>query len=509
MTDKISQKEINNIVWKACDTFRGVIDPSQYKDYILTMLFLKYVSDVHKDKYNEYLTKYKGDAERAARAMKHERFVVPDHCSFDYLYEHRNESNIGELINIALNDLEEANREKLSSEDGSGIFRNIDFNSSNLGDVKDKNTRLKNLLIDFSDPKLDLRPSHLQGHDVIGSAYEYLIANFASDAGKKAGEFYTPGEVSTLLARLTKSKPGARICDPTCGSGSLLIKAGQQVGSDNFSLYGQEANGSTWALAVMNMFLHGFDNASIRWGDTIRNPKLKEGDALMKFDTVVANPPFSLDKWGADEAGADKYTRFWRGIPPKSKGDWAFISHMIETLNEHGKAGIVVPHGVLFRGASEGKIRQKTMEENLLEAVIGLPANLFFGTGIPAAVLVFNKAKGKNKNILFIDASQHYEAGKNQNKLRKEDLDKIVDTYRAFTEGRLQAGVTEEKYSYVAAPAEIAENGYNLNIPRYVDTFEEEAEVNIAKVQEEIDRLEGELKTVQQEMDKYLKEVGV
>jgi len=509
MTDKISQKEINNIVWKACDTFRGVIDPSQYKDYILTMLFLKYVSDVHKDKYNEYLTKYKGDAERAARAMKHERFVVPDHCSFDYLYEHRNESNIGELINIALNDLEEANREKLSSEDGSGIFRNIDFNSSNLGDVKDKNTRLKNLLIDFSDPKLDLRPSHLQGHDVIGSAYEYLIANFASDAGKKAGEFYTPGEVSTLLARLTKSKPGARICDPTCGSGSLLIKAGQQVGSDNFSLYGQEANGSTWALAVMNMFLHGFDNASIRWGDTIRNPKLKEGDALMKFDTVVANPPFSLDKWGADEAGADKYTRFWRGIPPKSKGDWAFISHMIETLNEHGKAGIVVPHGVLFRGASEGKIRLKTMEENLLEAVIGLPANLFFGTGIPAAVLVFNKAKGNNKNILFIDASQHYEAGKNQNKLRKEDLDKIVDTYRAFTEGRLQAGVTEEKYSYVATPAEIAENDYNLNIPRYVDTFEEEAEVNIAKVQEEIDRLEGELKTVQQEMDKYLKEVGV
>lgn len=509
MTDKISQKEINNIVWKACDTFRGVIDPSQYKDYILTMLFLKYVSDVHKDKYNEYLTKYKGDAERAARAMKHERFVVPDHCSFDYLYEHRNESNIGELINIALNDLEEANREKLSSEDGSGIFRNIDFNSSNLGDVKDKNTRLKNLLIDFSDPKLDLRPSHLQGHDVIGSAYEYLIANFASDAGKKAGEFYTPGEVSTLLARLTKSKPGARICDPTCGSGSLLIKAGQQVGSDNFSLYGQEANGSTWALAVMNMFLHGFDNASIRWGDTIRNPKLKEGDALMKFDTVVANPPFSLDKWGADEAGADKYTRFWRGIPPKSKGDWAFISHMIETLNEHGKAGIVVPHGVLFRGASEGKIRQKTMEENLLEAVIGLPANLFFGTGIPAAVLVFNKAKGNNKNILFIDASQHYEAGKNQNKLRKEDLDKIVDTYRAFTEGRLQAGVTEEKYSYVATPEEIAENDYNLNIPRYVDTFEEEAEVNIAKVQEEIDRLEGELKTVQQEMDKYLKEVGV
>ncbi|MBK7652443.1 MAG: type I restriction-modification system subunit M [Flammeovirgaceae bacterium] len=507
MADKISQKEINNIVWKACDTFRGVIDPSQYKDYILTMLFLKYVSDVHKDKYNEHLTKYKGDTERAARAMKHERFVVPDHCSFDYLFDHRNETNVGELINIALNDLEEANREKLSSEDGSGIFRNIDFNSSNLGDAKDKNTRLRNLLIDFSDQKLDLRPSHLQGHDVIGSVYEYLIANFASDAGKKAGEFYTPAEVSTLIAQLTKSKPGARICDPTCGSGSLLIKAGQEVGSDNFSLYGQEANGSTWALAVMNMFLHGFDNATIRWGDTIRNPKLKEGDALMKFDTVVANPPFVAGQGGADEAAADKHNRFWRGTPPKSKGDWAFISHMIETLNEQGKAGIVVPHGVLFRGASEGKIRQKTIEENLLEAVIGLPANLFFGTGIPAAVLVFNKAKAKNKNILFIDASQQYEAGKNQNKLRKEDLDKITDTYRKFNAGDLKAGVAEEKYSYVATPEQILENDYNLNIPRYVDTFEEEAEVDITKVQGEIERLEGELRTVQKEMDKYLKEL--
>lgn len=256
----------------------------------------------------------------------------------------------------------------------------------------------------------------------------------------------------------------------------------------------------------MNMFLHGFDSATIRWGDTIRNPKLREGDALMKFDTVVANPPFSLDKWGADEATSDVYNRFWRGTPPKSKGDWAFISHMIETLNEQGKAGVVVPHGVLFRGASEGKIRQKTIEENLLEAVIGLPANLFFGTGIPAAVLIFNKAK-KNKNILFIDASQHYDAGKNQNKLRPQDIEEIVNTYREFNGGKLKPGVIKEKYSYVATGEEIAENDYNLNIPRYVDTFEEEAEVDIKKVQKEIERLEGELKTVQKEMDKYLKEL--
>lgn len=518
-TKIISRSDIFKTVWKACDTFRGVIDPSQYKDYILTMLFLKYVSDLHKDIYRQHLTKYKGNKERADRAMKMERFNLPHNSTFDYLYEHRNEANIGALIDIALTDLEEANREKLSSEDGSGIFRNISFNSNNLGDAKDKNSRLKNLLIDFSE--LDLTPSHLENNDVIGDAYEYLIAYFASDAGKKAGEFYTPAEVSTLLARLTKSKPGSRIADPTCGSASLLIKAGKEVGSNDFSLYGQEANGSTWALAVMNMFLHGFDNATIRWGDTIRNPKLKEGDALMKFDTVVANPPFSLDKWGKiddkDENRAsnsfdpetDKYNRFWRGIPPKSKGDWAFITHMIETLNEHGKAGVVVPHGVLFRGSSEGKIRQQTIEENLLEAVIGLPANLFYGTGIPAAILIFNKTKAKNTNVLFIDASgkDNYDAGKNQNKLHEKGIQNIVSTYQKFNAGKLKAGIVQDKFSYVATTVEIAENDYNLNIPRYVDTFEEEPEVDIVAVQKEIKQLEGELKTVQAELDKYLKEL--
>jgi type I restriction enzyme M protein len=510
MNKRVTQKEINNIVWKACDTFRGVIDPSQYKDYILTMLFLKYVSDVHKDILEGHRKKYKNDPERVARAMKHERFVVPEHCTFDYLFEHRNEVNIGELINIALNGLEEANREKLGGEDGTGIFRNIDFNSSNLGDAKDKNNRLKNLLIDFSDQRLDLRPTHLEGRDIIGDAYEFLIANFASDAGKKAGEFYTPGEVSTLIARLTKSAPGARLCDPTCGSGSLLIKAAKEIGSDNYSVYGQEANGSTWALAVMNMFLHGFDNATIRWGDTIGNPKLKEGDVLMKFDTVVANPPFSLDKWGADGAATDPYNRFWRGVPPKSKGDWAFISHMIETAYEgRGKVGVVVPHGVLFRGAAEGKIRQRTIEENILEAVIGLPANLFFGTGIPAAILVFNRGKGRNTNVLFIDASRQFEAGKNQNRLREEDINHIVDTYRKFNSGKLKAGVVEEKYSFVAKFDEIKGNEFNLNIPRYVDTFEEEEEIDINAVQKRIDALEKELTAVQAEMKKYLKKLGV
>ncbi len=520
MAKTITQKDINDAVWKACDTFRGSIDPSVYKDYVLTMLFIKYLSDVHDDKYDVHLKKYNGDKERADRAMKHERFVVPDHSHFKYLFEHRNEANIGELINIALTDLEEANREKLYSEDGAGIFQNIDFNSNKLGEPKDKNTRLRNLLLDFHKDELDLRPSHIGGVDIIGGAYEYLIGNFASDAGKKAGEFFTPSEVSTLLARLTKSAPGSRICDPTCGSGSLLIKAGLEVGSDNFSLYGQEANGSTWALAVMNMFLHGFDNATIRWGDTIRNPKLKQGDALMKFDTVVANPPFSLDKWGKsddkEESKAadsfdpetDKYNRFWRGVPPKSKGDWAFITHMIETTFESkGKVGVVVPHGVLFRGSSEGKIRQKTIEENLLEAVIGLPANLFFGTGIPAAIMIFNRGKGSNTNVLFIDGSQHYESAKNQNKLRESDIQHIVDTYRNFNAGKLKPGVVEDKFSFVATFDTIQENEFNLNIPRYVDTFEEEPEVDIVKVQSEIEQLEKELAVVQEEMKKYMNEL--
>lgn len=518
---QITQKDINDAVWKACDTFRGSIDPSVYKDYILTMLFIKYLSDVHDDKYETHLEKYKGDTERANRAMQHERFIVPSNCHFKHLYENRNEGNIGELIDIALADLVDANREKLYSEDGAGIFQNINFNSSILGETKDKNRRLKNLLMDFNKEELDLRPSHVGNVDIIGGAYEYLISNFASDAGKKAGEFFTPSEVSTLLAKLTKSAPGSRICDPTCGSGSLLIKAGLEVGTDNFSLYGQEANGSTWALAVMNMFLHGFDNATIRWGDTIRNPKLKEGDKLMKFDTVVANPPFSLDKWGKVEdkdenkniinydPETDEYNRFWRGVPPKSKGDWAFICHMIETLNDTGKAGVVVPHGVLFRGAAEGRIRQRTIEENLLEAIIGLPANLFFGTGIPAAILVFNKAKGKNKDVLFIDASKDYDSGKNQNKLGDAHIERIVSTYRQFAEGKLKAGVAEDKYSYIATFEEITENDFNLNIPRYVDTFEEEAEVDIAAVQVEINKLETELKGVQAEMEKYLKELGV
>jgi len=493
---RVNQDEINRVAWRACDTFRGVIDSAQYKDYILVMLFLKYMSDVWKEHYEQYKKEYGGDEERIRRKLSRERFIMPEKCDFDYLYENREAANIGELINIALENIEEANKAKLD-----GVFRNIDFNSEpNLGQAKDRNRRLKNLLEDFSNPVLDLRPSRIGDEDIIGNTYEYLIANFASDAGKGGGEFYTPKQVSNLLSKLLAPKKGDRICDPTCGSGSLLIRVADEVGDRDFALYGQESNGSTWALCRMNMFLHGKDSAQIEWGDTLNNPLLIENDELKKFDIVVANPPFSLDKWGAENAGKDPYNRFHRGTPPKSKADYAFISHMVETTYlDHGKVGVIAPHGVLFRGGQEGVIRKKLIEENLLDAVIGLPANLFFGTGIPATILLFKRGR-KTSDVLFIDASNDYEQGKNQNRLRNSDIEKIVRTYKDFQ--------TIEKYSYRATFEEIKENDFNLNIPRYVDTFEEEPEIDIVAVQTEIDNLEKELALVRADLANHLKELG-
>ena len=501
-----SKNEIGQIVWAACDTFRGAVDPSEYKNYILTMLFVKYLSDLRKDKYEEYSERYNGDKVRIERSMNRERFVIPEEATFDYLYERRDAANVGEIINIALEKIEDANKSKLE-----GVFRNIDFNSEGaLGQTKDRNRRLKNLLEDFADPRLDLRPSVIGNRDVIGDVYEYLIGQFAAGAGKKAGEFYTPPEVSILLAKLVQPKPGDRICDPACGSGSLLIRVAKETGSQNYFLGGQESNGSTWALCRMNMFLHDMDGAQIEWCDTISNPRLLDHDELMRFNVVVANPPFSLKKWGAEFATNDPYNRFHRGLPPASKGDYAFISHMVEiALEGEGRVGVIVPHGVLFRGAAEGIIRKHFIDENILEAVIGLPEKLFFGTPIPAAILVFNKARKpwteaqteRDRHILFIDASRDFESGTNQNVLREEDINRIFQTYLNFQ--------PIEKYSALAPLADIQAADYNLNIPRYVDTFEEEEEVDIPAVQKEIEAIEAELVQVQEEMKKYLEELGL
>lgn len=496
----VSQDAINAAVWNACDTFRGTVDPSIYKDFVLTMLFLKYVSDVWQDHYDAYKKQYGDHPELIEEMLKSERFVLPADASFYALHNQRHSPGNGERIDKALHAIEEANIAKLRD-----VFQDISFNSNKLGDEQQKNDILRHLLEDFAKPELDLRPSRVGQLDVIGNAYEFLIKNFASTSGKKAGEFYTPPEVSTLMARLMAPQEGDEICDPTCGSGSLLMKCGRLVrensGSRKYALYGQEAIGSTWALAKMNMFLHGEDNHRIEWGDTIRNPKLLDGAASLKhFDIVVANPPFSLEKWGFEGADADKFSRFRRGVPPRTKGDYAFILHMIETMKPGtGRMAVVVPHGVLFRGAAEGRIRQKLIEENLLDVVIGLPEKLFYGTGIPAAVLVFRKNKTDEK-VLFIDASRDFEAGKNQNLLREANLQRILTT--AATRQSV------DKYAYLASPAEIAENDFNLNIPRYVDTFEEEAEIDLMATRKEREQLKTELASLEAQMAAYLKDLG-
>jgi len=505
------KQKILNAVWRACDSFRGVIDPGFYKDYILTFLFVKYLSDLWKERTQHYEALYATDpdtATRVRRALRNERFQVPEESTYEYLFAHRNDDqpNIGQTINVALQALEDANGTALD-----GVFRSIDFNSEAImGKEKERKRRLKSLIEDFQN--IDLTPSHLTSDDIIGDVYEYLIAYFASDAGKKAGEFYTPAPVSRLLARLVDPQPGDRICDPTCGSASLLMRVGQEVKNrhhtDNFSLYGQELNGGTFSLARMNMMLHGFDGANIKWGDTINDPQLLENDTLMRFNVCVANPPFSLDKWGAENAAGDRYKRFWRGVPPKSKGDFAFFSHMIQTsLPDVGRGGVILPHGVLFRGSSEGHIRRQLLEEGLLEAIVSLPGNMFYGTGIPTAILLFRRQRATS-DVLFIDASQCYKETRNQNVITPEHIERIVAIVEAFrSQPESEAGVLEAKFAYRASLAEIAENGFNLNIARYVDTFEAQTEVDLPAVQIELESIETELADVRRRMQEFLQEI--
>jgi type I restriction enzyme M protein len=504
---KWTQDEVNQSLWRACDTFRGKIDSSLYKDYILVMLFVKYLSDIYKEHKEALVIKYKGDHQMVERQMRYERFVLNEHASYDYIYDKRSSSNIGEIINKALADIEEENKAKLR-----GVFRNIDFNSEIvLGQTKERNAMLKSLLEDLY--RIDLRPSRLIGEDIIGNSYEYLISNFASDAGKKGGEFFTPSMVSELLARLVQPKDNDRIYDPTCGSGSLLIRAFNKVPSKKAQIYGQERNGQTHSLARMNMFLHQIDDAKIAWGDTLANPLHLENDKLMKFQVIVANPPFSLDKWAMGFAGEtngdfkmdeglDPYKRFSWGVPPTSKGDYAFVMHMLNSLSEGGRMGVVLPHGVLFRGSSEGKIRQKIIEMNLLDAVIGLPANLFYGVGIPAVVLIFKQNRNRD-SVLFIDASQEgmYEKEKNQNRLSENDLIRITNAYIKYQ--------TTDRFTYVASFQELKDNDFNLNIPRYIKTYEEEEIVDLEEVSENIQTLKDELTEVEARMKKHINELGI
>lgn len=505
MTNK---SDIERTLWDGANTFRGKIDAANYKDYILSMLFIKYLSDKYKELMEKIKKEY-SDERRIERIKSTLPIRLGDDYTFDYLYDNRYSNEIGVLINKAMKGIEDSNQTQLKD-----IFRGIDFNSeSNLGNPKQKNTILINLLEDFK--KLDLRPSKIETSsgqvpaDVLGDAFEYMIGEFASQAGKKAGSFFTPMMVSELMAKIVNPQKKESIYDPTAGSGSLLIRAAKQAGIKDVSIFAQESNGSSYAMCRMNMFIHEIDDATIAWGDSLADPKHIDSDGnLMKFDNIVANMPFSQDKWadgfnhGVENfkmtADLDQYHRFEYGIPPSSKGDWAFLLHMISSLKNNGKMVAVIPHGVLFRGSSEGKIRQRVIEENLIDAIIGLPENLFFGTSIPAALLVIKKQR-PNKDVLFIDASKDFISDKAQNKLTQESIAKIVDTYTNRKE--------IEKYSHSATLDEIKNNDFNLNITRYIDTFEEEEEIDIDAVRNEIKGVEQELKAVEEELEGILEGV--
>jgi type I restriction enzyme M protein len=500
-TKKFTQEDLNKTLWSAADSSRSSVDAGVYKDYALTMLFFKYLSDLNKKQHNLYKERFGNDEKRIEEKMKLDRFYLPPKSSFDYIYGKIEEDNIGEEINKALHRIEDANKEKLD-----GVF-SVDFNSESiLGKLAQRNKMLRNLIQDFA--KIDLSDV---GDDIIGNSYMYMIERFGADAGKKAGEFFTTRSVAKLVAMLAEPKEGDRIADPACGSGGLLLLAGEEVekkGSNNYALYGQESTGSTFQLARMNMFLHGKDSARIEWGDTLNNPLLVENDNLMHFDIVVANPPFSLKKWGAEHAESDKYNRFWRGVPPKDKGDFAFITHMVETAKpKTGRGAVIVPHGVLFRGGAEGRIREQLIKENIIDTVIGLPAGLFQTTGIPVAILVIDRSREKGgvnekkKDILFIEASKEFKQGKAQNILTDEHINKIFDTYKKRKD--------VEKFSRKVKFDELEENDFNLNITRYVDTFEEEEPVDIKANLKELAELEPELAKLEKQMVKYLKDLGI
>lgn len=500
---KLTLQELESTLWKAADILRGELNAAVYKDYIFGLLFLKRMNDQFKNEREKLLQNFISqgmDNEEIEILLEdpsiYESFFVPRNARWDKL---KNLTlNIGPELDKAFKAIEDEpkNSELIS------VLTSANYNDKER--VPDK--KLSQLLLLFD--SMDLFSENLENADVLGDAYQYLIKTFADDGGTKGGEFYTPTEVVKILVKVLKPQEKDRIYDPTVGSGGMLIQSIKYIKENNgnwqnVSLFGQEINLSTWAICKMNMLFHDAKGADIRKGDTIREPKLTEGGVLKTFDKVLANPPFSLSNWGYEEAQADPYHRFSYGVPPKSYGDLAFVSHMVASLNAKGKMGTVVPHGVLFRGGAEGNIRKGFIKDDLIEAVIGLPANVFYGTGIPAAILIINKNKPQERKekILFIDASQDFVKNGNKNKIREEDIEKITKAFDDY--------IDIEKYASIVDIKTIKENDYNLNISRYVDTTEEEEEVNIEGVIAEIKVLKEENIETEKKLNEYLKELGL
>ncbi len=504
-------------LWKIADTLRGKMDADDFRDYILGFIFYKYLSErIHS--YADNILKPDDiayadidedskEGKKILEAVKEEAldalgyFLKPSELFAELANRTNAEGKpkfiLADLTKI-LRNIEQSTLGTASEEDFSNLFEELDLTSSKLGKTEnDKNDLVVRIMQHLDQIDFELENPKM---DVLGDAYEYLIGKFASGAGKKAGEFYTPQQVSTVLARLvtvgkTKLKS---VYDPTCGSGSLLLRVAKETKVESF--YGQESNPTTFNLCRMNMIMHGVHHTKfeIKNDDTLERPQHIDE----RFEAIVANPPFSAE-WSASPLfmSDDRYAPYGR-LAPKGTADFAFVQHMIHQLADNGTMACVLPHGVLFRGGAEGHIREYLIKDkNQLDAVIGLPANIFYGTSIPTCILVLKKKREHNKDVLFIDASQHFEKVKTQNVLRPDDITKIITAYKTRK--------NEDKYSHVALLSEIAENDYNLNIPRYVDTFEEEEAVNLKTVSKELKNLEKEIQTTDATIAEYCKELGI